>query len=97
MASYTFIICDVSCLQGFKLTKQSSCRSKPIWQAIAANRNPSAARYGNQPGMGLQFAQLGRDASAAFQDSNQEDTDENLDFRALENGFVSILNSYLKS
>ncbi|KAJ0492030.1 putative 5'-nucleotidase [Helianthus annuus] len=112
--------------KGFKLTKQSSCRSKPIWQAIAANRNPSAARYGNQPGMGLQFAQLGRDASAAaaarrnsqnksievvesvgvsgkvdpnrkvkyfrleFQDSNQEDTDENLDFRALENGFISV-------
>ncbi|XP_076886969.1 uncharacterized protein LOC143536982 [Bidens hawaiensis] len=113
--------------KGFKLTKQSLSRSKPFWQAISANRNPSAARYGNQPGMGMQFAQLGRDASAAaaqrrlnsqkknlevvesvgvsgkvdpnrkvkyfrleFQDSNQEDTDENLDFRALENGFVSV-------
>ncbi|KAI3814923.1 hypothetical protein L1987_14572 [Smallanthus sonchifolius] len=113
--------------KGFKLTKQSLWRSKPIWQAIAANRNASAARFANQPGMGLQFAQLGRDASAAaaarrlnsqkkslevvesvgvsgkvdlnrkvkffrleFQDSSQEDTDENLDFRALENGFVSV-------
>ncbi|KAK9078362.1 hypothetical protein SSX86_002419 [Deinandra increscens subsp. villosa] len=114
--------------KGFKLTKQSLSRSKPIWQAIAANRNPSAARFiANQPGMGLQLAQLGRDASAAgaarrlnsqkkslevvesvgvsgkvdatrtvkyfrleFQDSNQEETDENLDFRALENGFVSV-------
>lgn len=37
-----------------------------MWQAIAANRNPSAARFmANQPGMGLQLAQLGRDASAA--------------------------------
>ncbi|KAI3775118.1 hypothetical protein L1987_49686 [Smallanthus sonchifolius] len=114
--------------KGFKLTKQSLWRSKPIWQAIPANRNPSAARFmANQPGMGLQLAQLGRDASAAgaarrlnsqkksleivesvgvsgkvdlirtvkyfrleFQDSNQEETDENLDFRALENGFVSV-------
>ncbi|KAL4589257.1 hypothetical protein LXL04_002163 [Taraxacum kok-saghyz] len=114
--------------KGFKLTKQSLWRSKPIWQAIAANRNPSAARFmSNQPGMGLQLAQLGRDASAAgaarrlgsqkknlevvesvgvsgkvdrnktvkyfrleFQDSIQEDSDENLDFRALENGFVCV-------
>ncbi|XP_076920953.1 uncharacterized protein LOC143582221 [Bidens hawaiensis] len=113
--------------KGFKLTKQSLSRSKPFWQAISASRNSSAARYGNQPGMGLQFAQLGRDASATaaqrrlnsqkknlevvesvgvsgkvdpnrkvkyfrleFQDSNQEDTDENLDFRALENGYVSV-------
>ncbi|KAK9060514.1 hypothetical protein SSX86_021218 [Deinandra increscens subsp. villosa] len=113
--------------KGFKLTKQSLWRSKPFWQAIAGNRNASAARFANQPGMGLQFAQLGRDASAAgaarrlssqkkdlevvesvgvsgkvnlnrivkyfrleFQDSNQEDTDENLDFRALENGFISV-------
>ncbi|KAL8189358.1 hypothetical protein R6Q57_028924 [Mikania cordata] len=114
--------------KGFKLTKQSLWRSKPIWQAIAANRNPLAARFmANQPSMGLQLAQLGRDASAAgaarrlnsqkksleivesvgvsgkidqtrtvkyfrleFQDSNQEETDENLDFRAIENGFVSV-------
>ncbi|KAL8242712.1 hypothetical protein R6Q59_013014 [Mikania micrantha] len=113
--------------KGFKLTKQSLWRSKPIWQAIAANKNPSAARFANQPGMGLQFAQLGRDASAAaaarrlnsqqksvevvesvgvsgkvdptrkvkyfrleFQDSNQDDADDNLDFRALENGFISV-------
>lgn len=114
--------------KGFKLTKQSLWRSKPIWQAIAANRNPSASRFmANQPGMGLQLAQLGRDASAAgaarrlnsqkksleviesigvsgkvdpnrvvkyfrleLQDTNQEDTDENLDFRALLNGFVSV-------
>ncbi|KAI3524979.1 hypothetical protein L1887_03650 [Cichorium endivia] len=114
--------------KGFKLTKQSLWRSKPLWQAIAANRNPSAARFmSNQPGMGLQLAQLGRDASAAgaarrlnsqkknlevvesvgvsgkvdpnrtvkyfrleFQDTTQEETDENLDFRALTDGFVSV-------
>ncbi|PWA32456.1 survival protein SurE-like phosphatase/nucleotidase [Artemisia annua] len=112
--------------KGFKLTKQSLWRSKPIWQAIAANRMPPAARFANQHGMGLQLAQLGRDASAAgaarrlgsqkkslevvesvgvsgkvekktvryfrleFQDSNEEDTDENLDFRALQDGFVSV-------
>ncbi|XP_071741939.1 uncharacterized protein [Rutidosis leptorrhynchoides] len=114
--------------KGFKLTKRSCWKSKPIWQAIAANRNPSASRFMvNQPGMGLQLAQLGRDASAAgaarrlnsqkqslevvesvgvsgkvdltrivkyfrleFQDSNEEDTDENLDFRALQDGFVSV-------
>ncbi|XP_071717166.1 uncharacterized protein [Rutidosis leptorrhynchoides] len=114
--------------KGFKLTKQSCWKSKPIWQAIAANRNPSASRFmANQPGMSLQLAQLGRDASAAgasrrlnsqkkslevvesvgvsgkvdltrkvkyfrleFQDSNEEDTDENLDFRALQDGFVTV-------
>ncbi|CAH1418297.1 unnamed protein product [Lactuca virosa] len=52
--------------KGFKFTKQSLWRSKLVWQAIVANRNPSAARFmSNQPGMSLQLAQLGRDASAA--------------------------------
>nr|KAJ0202699.1 hypothetical protein LSAT_V11C500295300 [Lactuca sativa] len=98
---------------------RSLWRSKPVWLAIVANRNPSAARFmSNQPGMGLQLAQLGRGASAAgaarrlnsqkkslevfesvgvsgkadpnktFQDSPQEETDENLDFRALLSGFI---------
>ncbi|KAI3821467.1 hypothetical protein L1987_09035 [Smallanthus sonchifolius] len=31
--------------KGFTLTKQSLRRSKPIWQAIAANRNASAACF----------------------------------------------------
>lgn len=30
-----------------------------------------------------------------FQDTNEEDTDENLDFRALQDGFVSILDSII--
>ena len=29
-----------------------------------------------------------------FQDSNEEDTDETLDFRALKDGFVSLHDSY---
>ncbi|KAI3744354.1 hypothetical protein L1987_57433 [Smallanthus sonchifolius] len=51
--------------KGFKLTKQSLERSKPNCQAIAANRHASATRFANQPGMGLQCAQLGGDAYAA--------------------------------
>ncbi|KAH1055088.1 hypothetical protein J1N35_033153 [Gossypium stocksii] len=52
--------------KGFKLTKQSMWRSTPCWQAVPANRNPSAPHFmGNQQSLGLQLAQLGRDASAA--------------------------------
>ncbi|KAH9665001.1 5'-nucleotidase [Citrus sinensis] len=113
--------------KGFKFTKQSMWRSTPNWQAVSANRYPAGHFMSNQQSLGLQLAQLGRDASAAgaarrlttqkksmveiesvgaagksdtgrvkkyfrleFLDKEQEDTDEDLDFRALENGFVSI-------
>ncbi|KAK9281232.1 hypothetical protein L1049_004127 [Liquidambar formosana] len=114
--------------KGFKLTKQSLWRSTPSWQAVSANRHPSAGHFmSNQQSLGLQLAQLSRDASAAgaarrlttqrknvveiesvgiagktdsnrvkkyfrleFVDKEQEDMDEDLDFRALENGFVAI-------
>ncbi|XVE51928.1 hypothetical protein DITRI_Ditri02bG0079500 [Diplodiscus trichospermus] len=111
--------------KGFKLTKQSLWRSAPSWGAVSANRHPSAANFMyNQQSLGIQLAQLSRDASAAgaarrltthrknveiesvgaaksdttkvkkffrmeFVDKEQEDTDEDLDFRALDNGFVS--------
>ncbi|KAG6792430.1 hypothetical protein POTOM_001579 [Populus tomentosa] len=114
--------------QGFKLTKRSMWRSSPSWQAVSANRHPSAGHFmSNQQSLGLQLAQLSRDASAAgaarrlttqrknmleiesvgaggksdsnrvkkyfrmeFLDKELEDTDEDLDFRAVENGFVAI-------
>ncbi|KAG8643305.1 hypothetical protein MANES_11G024900v8 [Manihot esculenta] len=52
--------------KGFKLTKQSMWRSVPSWRAVSANRNPSAGHFmSNQQSLGIQLAQLGRDASAA--------------------------------
>ncbi|KAJ9691995.1 hypothetical protein PVL29_011206 [Vitis rotundifolia] len=111
--------------KGFKLTKQSLWRSTPSWQAVSANRH-SAGFMSNQQSLGIQLAQLSRDASAAgaarrlttqrknveiesvgvagktdfnrvkkyfrleFVDKDQEGLDEDLDFRALENGFVAV-------
>lgn len=51
--------------QGFKPTKQSMWRSTPNWQAVSANRYPAGHFMSNQQSLGLQLAQLGRDASAA--------------------------------
>ncbi|XP_008228273.1 PREDICTED: 5'-nucleotidase SurE-like [Prunus mume] len=112
--------------KGFKLTKQSMWRSTPSWQAISATRYPAGHFMNSQQSLGIQLAQLGRDASAAgaarrvttqrknveiestgavgksdfervkkyfrleFVDKEKEDTDEDLDFRALESGFVSV-------
>ncbi|XP_062008686.1 uncharacterized protein LOC133725437 [Rosa rugosa] len=112
--------------KGFKITKQSTWRSTPSWQAVSANRYPPGHFMNNQQSLGIQLAQLGRDASAAgaarrvttqkknveiestgaagkpdfervkkyfrleFVDKEQENTDEDLDFRALESGFVSV-------
>ncbi|KAE8710335.1 hypothetical protein F3Y22_tig00110324pilonHSYRG00052 [Hibiscus syriacus] len=110
---------------GFKLTKQSMWRSTPCWQAVSANRHPSAAHFmSNQQSLGLQLAQLGRDASVAgaarrgtaqskneevesvgaaksdtrvkkyfrleFVDKETKDTDEDLDFQALNDGFIAV-------
>ncbi|KAI3455573.1 hypothetical protein Pfo_012236 [Paulownia fortunei] len=114
--------------KGIKVTRRSLWRSTLCWQAISGTRNQSALRFtGGQPGLGLQFAQLSRDASAAgaarrlttqkknievvesvgvarksdfkrtvkyfraeMLNKEQEEEDEDLDFRALENGFVSV-------
>ncbi|XP_027339221.1 uncharacterized protein LOC113852991 [Abrus precatorius] len=52
--------------KGVKVTRQSPQRSSLSWQAVSANRNPSAGHYmSNQQSLGIMLAQLGRDASAA--------------------------------
>ncbi|KAK3410813.1 5'-nucleotidase SurE [Eucalyptus grandis] len=52
--------------KGFKVTKQSLWRSTLNWQAVSANRHPSSGHFmSNQQSLGLQLAQLSRDASAA--------------------------------
>ncbi|XP_058073957.1 uncharacterized protein LOC131222778 [Magnolia sinica] len=115
--------------KGFKITRRSLWRSVPSWKAVSANRHPTAGHFmSNQQSLGIQLAQLSRDASAAgaarrlqtqrknveiesvseagkhdpqrgtvkkyfraeFVEKEQEDTDEDLDFRALENGFVAV-------
>lgn len=113
--------------KGFKVTKQSMWRSRLNWLAVSTNRHPSAGHFmSNQQSLGIQLAQLSRDASAAgaarrvttqrknveiesvgvagkpdnnrvkkyfrleFVDKEQEDVEEDLDFRALEDGFVAI-------
>lgn len=114
--------------KGLKLTKQSLWSSKLCWQAKSSTRNLAAGRFlPNQQSLGMQLAQLGRDASAAgaarklatqrknievvesvgiagksdpdrkvkyfrleLLDKKQEEEDEDLDFRALESGFVAV-------
>nr|DAD44390.1 TPA_asm: hypothetical protein HUJ06_002620 [Nelumbo nucifera] len=52
--------------KGFKVTRQSLWRSVLSWQAVSSNRHHSAGHFmSNQQSLGLQLAQLGRDASAA--------------------------------
>ncbi|XP_058068860.1 uncharacterized protein LOC131218193 [Magnolia sinica] len=114
--------------KGFKITRQSLWRSIPSWKSVSANRHPSAGGFMSmQQSLGIQLAQLSRDASAAgaarrlqsqrknveiesvaagksdpqrgtvkkyfrleFLEKEKEDTDEDLDFKALENGFVAL-------
>ncbi|CAH9085703.1 unnamed protein product [Cuscuta epithymum] len=114
--------------KGFKLTKPSIWRSTPSWKAIPANRNPADGRFpANQQSLGIQLAQLGRDASAAgaarrlatqkkdieevesvgvarksdpnravkyfrleLLDNELEDSGDDLDFRAVQNGLVAV-------
>ncbi|KAL3840804.1 hypothetical protein ACJIZ3_025395 [Penstemon smallii] len=114
--------------KGLKVTRQSLWRSTLAWQAISATRSQAASRFtGGQPGFGMQFAQLSRDASAAgaarrlttqkknievvesvgaagksdfkrtvkyfrveMLDREHQEDDDDLDFRAVENGFVSV-------
>ncbi|XP_035845766.1 uncharacterized protein LOC110866116 [Helianthus annuus] len=61
---------DVCLDMQVKAHRQPQRRSERSRRAIAANRNPSAARFmANQPAMGLQLALLGRDASTAEQET----------------------------
>ncbi|KAG1367635.1 5'-nucleotidase SurE [Cocos nucifera] len=114
--------------KGVKLTRQSLWRSSPSWQVVSANRHPSAGQFMSMhQSLGVQLAQLGRDASAAgaarrisaqrknveiesvavagkpekkevvkkyfrleFLEKEREELDEDLDFRALENGFIAV-------
>ncbi|XP_057771473.1 uncharacterized protein LOC130991338 [Salvia miltiorrhiza] len=118
--------------KGIKVTKRSHWRSTLNWQAVSSTRAQAAQRFtGAQPAMGLNIAQLSRDASAAgaarrlttqkkdievvesvgasaksdfkrtvkyfraemLHKDNKEDG-EDLDFRAVENGFVSLTPLY---
>uniref|UniRef100_A0A7N0TYY9 Survival protein SurE-like phosphatase/nucleotidase domain-containing protein n=1 Tax=Kalanchoe fedtschenkoi TaxID=63787 RepID=A0A7N0TYY9_KALFE len=111
--------------KGFKLAKQSLWRSAPNWLAVSAKRGVNF--MSNQQSLGLQLAQLGRDASAAgaarrlatqkkslvevesvvvagkpefnkvkryfrleFSVMDQEDPDGDLDFRAVDDGFIAV-------
>ncbi|KAG5099517.1 hypothetical protein JHK82_044569 [Glycine max] len=88
-------------------------RSTPNWLAVSTSRYPTGHFLANQGGLGLQFAQLGPDASAAKKnleiiesmgaagksDPNkvnkyfrleEEEVDEDLDYRALESGYVAV-------
>ncbi|XP_062091056.1 uncharacterized protein LOC133797232 [Humulus lupulus] len=115
--------------KGFKLTRQSLWKSSLSWQAVSAIKHPSTSHFmSNQQSLGIQLAQLSRDASAAgaarrlnlhrknvevesvgvagkpssqqnvkkyfrleFVDKHPDNVDdEDLDIKALENGFVSI-------
>lgn len=113
--------------KGFKVTRPSSWRSTLFWQATPTKRHPSAGYMSNQYSIGIQLAQLGRDASAAgaarrvttqkknleiesvgvagkcssdravkkyfrlqFVDKDQDEMDEDMDVKALENNFVAI-------
>ncbi|MQM08415.1 hypothetical protein Taro_041268, partial [Colocasia esculenta] len=121
-----------STVKGFKVTQQSLWRTNPCWQAVSRNRHPSMSKH---QGLGIQLAQLGRDASAAgaarrlntqgktleiesvaaagksdtqqgivkkyfrleFLEKQHDDSDEDLDFKALEGGFVAVTPIYLAS
>ncbi|XP_073134914.1 uncharacterized protein [Henckelia pumila] len=114
--------------KGFKVAKRSLWRSTFSWKAISATKNQASSRFmGGPPGLGMQFAQLGRDASAAgaarrlttqkkdievvesvgaagksdfkrtvkhfrleMHDEQLIEESEDMDFRALGNGFVVV-------
>ncbi|XP_006646255.3 5'-nucleotidase SurE [Oryza brachyantha] len=114
--------------KGFKLTKQSVCCPAQSWQGVSASRPTPATHFmGMHQSLGIQLAQLGKDASAAgaarrtnaqrkivevesvaatgkrevrevvkklfraeFIEKEHECLDEDIDLRALENGFISV-------
>ncbi|WVZ69103.1 hypothetical protein U9M48_017941 [Paspalum notatum var. saurae] len=115
-----------SATKGFKLTKQSGYSPAQSWQAVSASRPSSAVQFmGMHQSLGIQLAQLGKDASAAgaarraqrktvevesvaaagkqevrevvkklfraeFVEKQHEGLDEDIDLRALENGYISV-------
>ncbi|XP_048551019.1 5'-nucleotidase SurE-like [Triticum urartu] len=114
--------------KGFKLTKQSIYSPAQSWQAVSTSRPQPAAHFmGMHQSLGIQLAQLGKDASAAgaarrgstqrktvevesvaaagkqqarevvkksfraeFIEKLHKDLDDDIDVRALENGFISV-------
>ncbi|EAZ13283.1 hypothetical protein OsJ_03208 [Oryza sativa Japonica Group] len=114
--------------QGFKLTKQSIYRPAQSWEGVSTSRPTPATHFmGMHQSLGIQLAQLGKDASAAgaarrinaqrkivevesvastgkaearevvkklfraeFTEKQHECLDEDIDLRALENGFISV-------
>ncbi|KAK8970945.1 hypothetical protein KSP40_PGU017010 [Platanthera guangdongensis] len=114
--------------KGFKLTRQSLQRPVLSWKAVSSNRHPHSGQYMSMhQSLGVQLAQLSRDASAAgaarrtntqkknvevesvagggkpeqretvkkffcleILQKEQEDADEELDFRAVENGYIAV-------
>ncbi|CAL4974451.1 unnamed protein product [Urochloa decumbens] len=114
--------------KGFKLTKQSGYSPAQSWQAVSASRPSSAVHFmGMHQSLGIQLAQLGKDASAAgaarrvsaqrktvevesvaasgkqevrevvkklfraeFVEKQYQDLNEDIDLRAMENGFISV-------
>ncbi|AQK97769.1 hypothetical protein Zm00014a_014076 [Zea mays] len=114
--------------KGFKLTKQSGYSPAQSWEAVSTSRPLSATHFmGMHQSLGIQLAQLGKDASAAgaarrvsaqrkavevesvaaagkqeirevvkklfraeFVEKRYEGLDEDIDLRALENGFISV-------
>ncbi|KAL9275367.1 5'-nucleotidase SurE-like protein [Drosera capensis] len=52
--------------KGFRVTRQSLWRSSLSWNAVSSYKHPAAGSFmANQQSIGLQLAQLSRDASAA--------------------------------
>ncbi|XP_052167791.1 uncharacterized protein LOC127784503 [Oryza glaberrima] len=114
--------------KGFKLTKQSIYRPAQSWEGVSTSRPTPATHFmGMHQSLGIQLAQLGKDASAAgaarrinaqrkivevesvastgkaearevvkklfraeFTEKQHECLDEDIDLRALENGFISV-------
>ncbi|KAG8077706.1 hypothetical protein GUJ93_ZPchr0007g3973 [Zizania palustris] len=114
--------------KGFKLTKQSAYCPAQSWQGVSTSRPSHATHFmGMHQSLGIQLAQLGKDASAAgaarrinaqkktvevesvastgkpevretvkkffraeFIEKQHESLDEDMDLRALENGFISV-------
>ncbi|KAL5227647.1 hypothetical protein ABZP36_015912 [Zizania latifolia] len=114
--------------KGFKLTKQSVYFPAQSWQGVSTSRPAPATHFmGMHQSLGIQLAQLGKDASAAgaarrsnaqrkavevesvaatgkpdvreivkkffraeLIEKQHEGLDEDIDLRALENGFISV-------
>lgn len=50
--------------QGFKITRHSQYQTVLSWQAVSSSRYPAGHFMSKQQSLGIQLAQLGRDASA---------------------------------